>query len=208
MQYAKIEQGAVVAFPYTLWQFQADFPNVSVDWTAADDLAEFGVVVPAEDPMPVMEPGEFATLGNPEMVEGVCLRRQIVTPVTSERLLAHEADLHRQIDASAGEFRRQFITDVPGQAETYVEKAAEAAAYAIDPNGAYPFLAAEAAALGVPLADVADEVAATAAAWRALAAAIEGRRRGAKKAVTEARIAGDWAAMNAASAIIWQDLLP
>ncbi|MFA7597665.1 MAG: hypothetical protein WCY92_15060, partial [Novosphingobium sp.] len=124
-----------------------------------------------------------------------------------EEFAEQESQCHAQIDHDAGLFRARFITDVPGQSQTYVEKEREALAYATDPEGSYPFLAAEAAATGRTIAQVAAEVAGTAAAWRMLGAAIEGARIGAKRAVSAAKDGGDWAGMEAAAAVDWEALL-
>lgn len=118
-----------------------------------------------------------------------------------------DADLHAQIDLAAGAFRARFITDVPGQAQTYEAKAAEAAAWltASDPDPAdYPFLSAEAAASGLTVLAVAQTIAATTTEWRHLAAAIEGARMGAKRAVTAATTAET---KRAAANVDWEALI-
>lgn len=108
------------------------------------------------------------------------------------------------IDLGAGRFRMQFITDVPGQAQTYERKEAEARAWTTDADSAdFPFIAAEAALRGVSIETVRDEVLATVNALIPLAAAIEARRLFAKLAVTEADNIG---AVVAAAQVNWASI--
>lgn len=117
-----------------------------------------------------------------------------------------DVDLHARISAEAGEVRRRFITDVPGQMGTYLVKEAQARAWVAtaSPDPAeHPHLALEAEATGMSVADVAALVIATADHWRLLDARIEAARRGAIVAVQaaetpEAKLAAaevDWAAV-------------
>ena len=104
-----------------------------------------------------------------------------------------------RVDAAAGAVRAKFITVVPGQEMTYLVKEQEARAYAGDPSG-FPFLAAEAAATGMTVEDVAALVIAQANAWRPIGAAIEGLRRGAAVAIAAATTP---AAIAAAANVEW-----
>jgi hypothetical protein len=115
----------------------------------------------------------------------------------------------RTVDQSAESARQQFITPGYGQALVYETKRREAALVTLllgvptEPTQAdCPHLWAEAAGLGLPLADLAAEVTAQAAAWVAASAAIEVLRLGAKAAIdaaeTEAAIVA--AAQNAMTA--------
>lgn len=207
MTYAKVVDGQLAAFPYLFGHFREDYPNTMVDWSVPTDLAPFGVVLPIEDPEPALAPGEYSELAEPVLVGDVWTRPRMIIAVTPERLADHEAVLHRRIDQEAGAFRTNFITDVPGQAETYSAKAAEAARFAADPAGDYPFLQAEAQATGRSIVAVAAEVGATAAQWTQLGARIEGARMAAKRTVSICRAAGDWAAMDAAAVVDWPALL-
>lgn len=116
-----------------------------------------------------------------------------------------DAELHAQIDREAGMFRLRFITDVPGQQAVYLAKEAEAARYAAEEGaGSYPYLEAEAAVRGIPLADMAAMIGGIAAGWRALSVGIEARRIAAKEAVTAAATSE---AKRAAAQIDWEGLL-
>ncbi|WP_242183208.1 hypothetical protein [Sphingomonas sp. CARO-RG-8B-R24-01] len=108
------------------------------------------------------------------------------------------------VNHNAGEFRLRFITDVAGQQATYLSKEEEAKAWTPGADMAnFPFLAAEAEYTSMPIADIAALVLGTAAAWRGLAAKIEGRRRG---AMVELAAATNVAAMVRASAVDWDAL--
>jgi hypothetical protein len=117
-------------------------------------------------------------------------------------------DLLARIDAECGAFRARFITTIPGQESTYLEKEREARAWAAASGPAaedYPMIAAEAAARGISINAQAALVIAAANAWRPLAAAIEALRMGAKGAV---RAAGTRAAKLAAAAVDWEAMVP
>jgi hypothetical protein len=109
------------------------------------------------------------------------------------------------VNHNCGQFRMQFITDVPGQQASYLTKETEAKAWVPGADLAdFPFLAAEAEYTGMTVADIAALVLATAAAWRGLAAKIEGRRRG---AMIELAAATDVAALVRGSTVDWPALL-
>ncbi|QCO07376.1 hypothetical protein [Azospirillum argentinense] len=93
------------------------------------------------------------------------------------------------INARVGELRAVHITVTTGQSATYLEKQDEAERHAAGDSGPFPYLEAEAAATGSTLDDVAALVRATAAAWTATNADLEGRRRGALVAVEAAETA-------------------
>ena len=124
-------------------------------------------------------------------------------PVQAPLSTMHEA-LYARIDHAAGEFRKRFITTVPGQEMTYLHKEREARTFMMEPEGAYPMLEAEAAATGVAVADLASAVIASADAWVGIGAKIEAARIGAKKAVADATTAE---AKSAAAAVDWAQLL-
>lgn len=111
---------------------------------------------------------------------------------------------HERIDQEAGAFRSRFITDVPGQAQTYVRKEIEARSWvegdeASNPD-AYPFMIAEAAIRSVPIEQVRDEIMAQVNALAPIAALIEAKRIYAKRAVDDA---ADIPAIASAAAIDW-----
>ncbi len=121
-------------------------------------------------------------------------------PAFSRDEAAIKREAIARVNAGAGAFRAQFVTDVPGQAETYLLKADELRAYdessgTLDPIF-LPILSAEASATGMSLSAVADLVRATRAQWVLLAAAIEGKRRGAIVAIENATTESDaWSAV-------------
>lgn len=97
-----------------------------------------------------------------------------------------------RIDRRAGEIRLRFKSGGEGQDAVYLMKQAEAeaclaaAAAGAAPSGAYPMLEAEVGITAADVVAVAQAVAAKAAAWRLLSAAIEARRLAAKAAVLAA----------------------
>jgi hypothetical protein len=91
------------------------------------------------------------------------------------------------VNVAAGDFRKRYITDIPGQQDTYIAKEAEARAWTSGADTSqFPYLACEAAATNMTVDAVAALVLATAEAWRALDPKIEGRRRGATVAIDAA----------------------
>lgn len=112
-----------------------------------------------------------------------------------------------KIDLEAGEFRKQFITDVPGQQMTYQKKETEARLYveAASPNALdYPFLNAEATALGISIETLANQVISNADQWAAIGAAIEGLRIGSKQSVDNSTTLEQ---IETASNVDWQSIL-
>lgn len=203
-----LKDGEIV-WPYDRAQLEADFPqphNFPADLRLAG-LSDFDVFEVIEAPLPEPAPGQTVREIAPAKLGGTWTRQFELVDPTADDFAIHEASLHGLIDAEAGAFRTRFITDVPGQQQTYAEKEAEARAWSANPDGTYPFLAAEAAARSISVADVAAEIIATADAWRGLGALIEATRIAAKRAVTAARAAGDWAAMTSAGDIDWEGLL-
>jgi hypothetical protein len=97
-----------------------------------------------------------------------------------------------EIDAAAGVARSRYITTVPGQAETYLAKAAEARAYinAGEPSdlATWSWIAAEVRATGNSPGGAAGSILANEANWTALGTAIEEIRLTAKRAVDAAQI--------------------
>lgn len=119
-------------------------------------------------------------------------------------LAALKISLKAQIDAAAEVERLKYITPGSGQAMAYLQKAMEATAYlaATDPDPAdYPLLAAEVGITGDTIADVAAVVDGQYQAWRAIGAAIEQARLGAKAAVDATATVED--AQAAYAAIVW-----
>jgi hypothetical protein len=111
-----------------------------------------------------------------------------------------------RVNAAAEAARARFLTQGQGQAMTYEAKAAEARAYLAALLGGtpvdedYPFLKAEAEATGQAIGDLAGEVSQTSDAWTATGATIEGLRKGALLAITNAATADD---VIAAEAVTW-----
>lgn len=111
-----------------------------------------------------------------------------------------------RVNRQAGEFRTKFITSIPGQEAVYLLKQQEAKAWAVGADPAdFPYLAAEAAATGVTVADLVASVLAISAAWGVISPAIEAARRG---AITAIDAASSTPAVVAAMQVDWQALIP
>lgn len=118
---------------------------------------------------------------------------------------ALKASLLDKIDADAGAIRLIYITDIPGQAQTYEKKEAEARRWQEGDDAAdYPFMAAEATARGVDIEQVRDEIIAQVNALTPRAALIEAHRLAAKERV---RSGATLPAILAASEIDWEAAL-
>ena len=136
----------------------------------------------------------------------------VSSAVPAAQLLADAQNVaYSAIDAQAGATRSKYITTVPGQSETYMSKAADAAAYK---TAGYPFASlanyvwvqAEAIAINgasptsAQVKAAADGILAAQAAWIALGAQIEQARRAGSVAVAAALTAA--AAQSAQAAAI------
>lgn len=207
IDYVRVIDGEI-HFPYTLNDLRAS-DLAGVVFGKADRVnqmdGEWGMFLPEDGDVPEPGPNQWVKPDGVTEYAPLKFRKAYsLQEYTPEELEALETRLLNQIDSQAGEFRQRFITSVPGQAQTYVEKKREALAYQSDPEGSYPFLTAEATATGSTVATVAALVAGTAAAWRQLGAAIEGRRMGAKQAV---KAASTYSGKLSAAEVDWDGLL-
>lgn len=115
-----------------------------------------------------------------------------------------KASLKARLDADAEAERLRYITAGAGQAMTYQQKAAEAAACLADPEpdpADYPLLAAEIGITAETLAGVATVVHGQHQAWRVIGGLIEGARLNGKKEIDAAPTAE--AAQAAFDAVEW-----
>lgn len=114
-----------------------------------------------------------------------------------------------KIDAEVGAVRVQFITDVPGQAQTYEKKESEARLWTdgdeVTNPDRYPFMLAEAQVRGIAIAQVRAEIMAQVNQLTPVAALMEAHRVNAKQNVLTAATLPD---IIAAAVIPWQSILP
>lgn len=134
---------------------------------------------------------------------GLVVVPQAVVASPTLNLAALRVALSARIDAAAEKVRNLFLTPGSGQAMTYSRKEAEARAWIANNSAPAPFLAAEAAARGLSVAAVANEVIALADMWTQVGSQIEAIRLGGKKAVQEADTLGE---IVTAAAVDWQPL--
>lgn len=101
---------------------------------------------------------------------------------------ALKSHLNLKIDAEAGEFRKRFITDTPGQAQTYEKKEVEARGWFTGDHlsnpDKYPFMLAEATVRGVSVEEVRDSIMAQVNMLIPLAAMVEAHRITAKSLIS------------------------
>lgn len=172
-------------------------------WCDSASPEQLAAVGAAEIEEPGPAPSEVQVIGM--ALSGTTSPVRVWTTVPFDLADLRSTQIAR-VNEGAGAFRRRFITDVSGQQATYLDKEVEAKAWALGADAAdFPYLAAEADASGVPIADIAALVLATAATWRALNAKIEGRRRGAIVAIEDEGATAE--AIIAAAAIDWDALL-
>lgn len=116
-----------------------------------------------------------------------------MTQLNSRRfsdLATYQAGAKAEIDEKAGEVRQLYITVVPGQAETYMQKLQECETFkanAYDLNsGSYPWVQAEATAQAMTEQAAADNVLAIAGQWDTVGPNIEEARLKAKRLIMAA----------------------
>jgi len=141
-----------------------------------------------------------------EETQGIILVPREALNTSEINMDAVRASLLEQIDAAAEDIRSRFITLGSGQALTYQRKESEARAWTPETDPAeVPFLAAEAAALGVSLSEVVTTVIEAADFWAVVGAAIEAVRLRAKRAVADA---GGFHELAAAVLVDWTEVVP
>jgi hypothetical protein len=94
-----------------------------------------------------------------------------------------------RVNAVAGEVRKLYVTQIPGQEMLYIAKEAEAKSYLNDPApdmSNYPLISAEVGKTAPDAVGVAYTYATLAVQWRQIAAALESIRLGAIYAIEEA----------------------
>lgn len=189
MRFSKITQ---CFYPRDI--FYPSFPSDIADVTQADfDIA--------------MSRPDGATL---DLVNGKVAIVPAPTLSPAQILANAQNGAYSAIDAQAGATRAKYITTVPGQAETYLSKAADAAAYKAAGYpfaniSTYPWVQAEAVAINgaTPTAAqvkaAADGILAAQAAWITLGAQIEQARRAGSVAVAAAKTVAAVTAAQAAA---------
>lgn len=136
--------------------------------------------------------GGGASAAAQEVPEGLAVLQvpQAVVATNPVDLDALKTYFNGKIDAAVGALRQQFITDVPGQSETYYKKETEARSWTDGDEVAhpekYPFMLAEASVRSVPISQVQSEIMAQVNALVPIAASIEAHRVAAKSSVLAA----------------------
>ena len=192
MLFAKVAGGEIVAYPYTIAQLRRDFPAVSFpDAPRSADLSGFGVVPVTMTGRPAESPGVVVVEATPTRVGGEWRQAWTARAETAQELADAKAAALATVDADAEAARLRFITPGAGQSLEYAATEAEARAYIAAPSSdpdAWPWINAERLASGgaLTLAQVAQQVVALSAAWRATGAEIKRIRRAAKISIDSA----------------------
>jgi hypothetical protein len=109
---------------------------------------------------------------------------------TQESIETQRANARIAIDRAAGQARARHITTTPGQAETYLSKAAEAVAYlaagAPEDLTGWPWIQADASAFNLSGFEAASTIIANRDAWVALGSYIENVRLHSKNDIAAA----------------------
>jgi hypothetical protein len=149
-----------------------------------------------------LPPADVEVIGSSLTGDAEPMRTWATVPMDMDVL---RAQLTRAMNVSAGAFRSNFITDIPGQDATYLDKEGEARAYLttglLEPGG---YIDEDATRTGRDPAMVVAEIVGQADAWRPLNRRIEGARIAAARAIGEAETP---AAAREAAAVDWAALL-
>lgn len=106
--YAKIENGAVVQYPYSVKQLQKDHPNTSFPRKPSDALmAEWGVYPIVKVDRPQADHTKNVAEGTPDLVEGVWVQVWDVTDATAaeiaDRTTREASNVRRTRDVLLGD---------------------------------------------------------------------------------------------------------
>ena len=124
MKYVKVNDGAVLEYPYTLVKLRADNPATSFPREMrAELLAEFNVypVTLTEKPAPTLtqNPAEQT----PQLIDGVWTQVWGMVDVSPEEAARRQQDAADEADAAAikaDAFVKNFIAMTPAQVSAYV----------------------------------------------------------------------------------------
>lgn len=93
MSYVLIKNNLVEKYPFTLYEFSVNNPNVSlpIDPTESQ-LNEFGIFTVVAFNTPIVDYTKNVTEGTPTLVNGVWTQNWIVTDATQSEIQAREAE--------------------------------------------------------------------------------------------------------------------
>jgi hypothetical protein len=126
MMYAKVIDGAVVAYPYTLAMLKADNPDVSFPRNQANiRIADWNVVAVAEVSRP--EPSSInvnVVEGEPALVDGSLTQTWVEVPATADQIAERTREANDEAVRLANKtdaFVQTFIAMTPAEVVDYVE---------------------------------------------------------------------------------------
>jgi hypothetical protein len=126
MMYAKVIDGAVVTYPYTLAMLKADNPNVSIPRDPARiRIEDWNVVAVAEVARPEPSSIEVNVVeGNPALVDGSWTQTWAEVPATAEQIAERTREAADEAVRQANRtdaFVQTFIAMTPAEVADYVE---------------------------------------------------------------------------------------
>lgn len=126
--FAKIEDGAVVQYPYTLEQIRSDNPSTSFPKDIPQHLREsFGVFDVGYEGAPAFDPTthRVVTSAMPSLIDGKWTLTKTIEPLTSEQIAANTANRAAQVRSQRND--KLTGTDWTQVADAPVDQAAWAA---------------------------------------------------------------------------------
>lgn len=124
MTYARIVNGAVAAYPYTLRQLRLDFPDTSFAHTIPDErLAEYGVLPVQPTPAPDVPLDKNLVETVPLYAGGVCTQQWALIDATAEQIAERQEIAAQLVEFDAAKLDAwivQFMAMTPAQAQQYV----------------------------------------------------------------------------------------
>ena len=139
-------------------------------------------------PPPAVDAGKAAQFRSGRWV-AVPLERKLMTDKAAAQASPEDKKAAEdRIDREASDFRAAYISNGVGQQTTYLRKEAEARDVRNGGAGPHPYLDAEATALDITTAELADKVIADAEIWDTVNTQIESLRRKAKTQVKAATL--------------------
>ena len=127
--YAKVINGSVVKFPYTLQDAQVDYPNVSfprdISVIPEDTLNIHNIFSVTQKPDPMYTPAtEYLVQGTPVLENGAWVVTQVVTAKTAEQLTqeAKAAAEAADKESLSGDSQvRNLLTARPAAINSYID---------------------------------------------------------------------------------------
>ena len=199
--YAKITDGLVETYPYSVTQLRRDNKNVSFSREIPEEtMNAFGMFAVEAVEAPA---GDVVTEDAPEFVDGIWRQVWITRGFTDDERADHFAGLKAKKQKTINrDFEGEIAVLEDGysskERESWDAQTREAESYLTDAGATVPLLAAMAGARGLAEGDLAGRIVAKSVAWKQLYGVALGRKQSRKDSL----IAVDISSAGAADAII------